>query len=453
MNQREEILSTLNVKKALSKLAIPSIAAMLINMIYSMTDTFFIGQLNDTTAMAAVMVVMPILLILGAVGGVFGAGGSVLMSIALGKKDADEVSNTFVITLISSLLIALLSSVLCTVFTKSLLVSFGASSNVIELATSYARIIFMGNIFTILNAVFNALVRAEGATGAATIGMVLGAVTNIILDPIFIFTFGMGISGAAIATTIGAVVSALYYSMFYLKHKSVITVEKKHFTFEGPKLGRIIALGLPSSLTSILMSISFALFNILGAQYGDAFIAATGLSTRIISMVIMVIIGLANGFQPLAGYCYGAKLYGRLKDAIRYTFIAATAFTSVSYVFLRFFDQEVIGLFTDIPEVLQACTLILKVLTTFLPLLGTVIIAIVLFVSLGKAKEAMILALTRQGFVLLPAMFILPHFLGKDGLIYAQALADFVSIIVCGVLLVGFKNEFQILVREKESLA
>ncbi|WP_240843217.1 MATE family efflux transporter [Acidaminobacter sp. JC074] len=435
MNQREEILSSMPVGRALYKLAIPSIAAMLINMIYSMTDTFFIGKLNDTTALAAIMVVMPILMILGAIGAIFGTGGAVIISMALGKKDYENVSKTFITTIVSSGLIAIVFSLLTSLFPANLLRTFGASELVMTYALQYARIIFIGNFFTIMNNVLNSLIRSEGATNISTIGMVIGALVNIVLDPLFIFYFDMGISGAALATTLGALVSAAYYINFYMRGKSVLSIDLKSYKYKLNKLKHIITLGVPSAMLSILMSLSFSLFNILGAKYGDTFIASMGLSTRVVALAIMILIGLSNGYQPLAGYAYGAGNFERLKKATLYTLITSVIISTASYLVFTNWGEKVLSLFSNVPETIIESVIILKAVSTFLPLMGVIITAITLFTALGKAKESMIIALTRQVIVLIPAMFILPLFFDKYGLIYAQPLSDLVSFIVCLILM------------------
>jgi len=311
------VLETMPVTQAIIHLALPSVLSMLVNILYNLTDTFFIGKLNDPYQVAAVSIALPLFTFQMAIAGIFGNGGGSYLSRLLGKKEyqaAHETATTAIFTsAVASILLGIVGILSIPLFLKAV----GASGNVIAPAYDYMFIILLGTPFIMLKFTLVQLLRAEGAAKAAMAGLFIGTGINIILDPLFIFVFKMGVTGAAVATVIGQAMGAGFYLYYYFSGRSLASPGLKYLCFKAETYRQILYIGIPASLSQIMMSIGNTISYKLAADFGDHAVAALGVAARVFSIPIFVFIGISVGVQALIGYNYGSHNYVRMKKAIR----------------------------------------------------------------------------------------------------------------------------------------
>ncbi|WP_152640001.1 MATE family efflux transporter [Clostridium aceticum] len=441
---RTMILESMPVKKAIWALALPTMVAMLIQVIYNMTDTFFIGKLNDPNMVAAISISMPIFMIIQAFGNIFAIGGASLISRLLGKGEKENASQAGAISFWSALAVCTMVSIIGLLFIEPILMFCGASENTIGYGKSYLMIMMLGSPFIGMQMAMGGLLRSEGATKESMIGMMAGSMLNILLDPIFILVLNMGIAGAAVATTIGNIVGFTYYIIFYLKKKGIISISYKHFTFDRHIFAEIFKIGIPASIGMILMSIGMAVANIFAAGFSDDVVAANGVVMRIASTAVMLCIGLAQGCQPLMGYSYGAKKYDRLLETIKRAIIVGTIMcTGFAGIFVAF-SETWIKIFINDAVVIELGVKILRVLVVSMPLLGVQMVLMIMFQSLGRTVESLIISLGRQGLFYIPALVIFSSLWGFNGFIFALPAADFATTFLSLTLFFMMRKKMQI---------
>ncbi|MEG0238282.1 MAG: MATE family efflux transporter, partial [Clostridium sp.] len=306
---KTSIMGDNNIGKVIWKFAIPGIIASLISAVYNIVDTGFIGMLNDTLAMAAVSVVFPLFILINAIGQMIGVGSSSYIARLLGSKDknsADEVAST---AIISSVIIGFIFTILILIFLEPILRLLGATDNVIPYALEYAKPIAIGASLPIMMPTLANIVRSEGNTKLSATAVALGAVINIVLDPILMFNFNMGVVGASVATVFSQFVSVALLLSYFITKKSYLKVEFKKFKLSKKIYREVVSVGTATFLTQALISISMGLLNIASKPYGDELIASFGIALKLSSLVMFVVIGYNQGFQPIASYNYGAKKY------------------------------------------------------------------------------------------------------------------------------------------------
>jgi len=439
-DHREEILAEWDVKRALIHLAIPSIIGMVINGVYNVVDTIFVGRLG-TESIGAVSVVFPFFMLIAGFGLAVGVGSASYISRLLGmgrKEEADQTATTALVTVV---VLGLVFAALGQIFLEPLLRIFGASDTILPHAVVYARALLIGAPIIMLKMTLNNVLRAEGSAHAAMIALVTGAVLNIILDPIFIFVFNMGILGASTATIVAQAVAAGYQLWFYFSGRSYVKIRLRQFRPAWHIYSQIIKIGTPIFVTQLLNSAAMAMINAAAAPFGDAAVASMGVVKRIMALGLFTVFGYAQGFQPVAGYNYGARNFDRLWQAIRFSLRISTAFTVTIAVLFIVFSQQIISWFSNDPEVLDIGGRALRALSAPFPLLGFQLVYFSLFQALGKALPAAVLSFSRQGLLLIPAVLLLPRFFGLDGVIFAQPLADALTIAVTAVLAVAVNRQ------------
>lgn len=441
--ERIKLLSETPVKTALIKLSVPSIIAMLINAIYNLADTFFIGQLNNEGAMAAVAVAFPILMLIGAVGGMFGIGGGSYLSRLLGEDEFEKANQTTSTSFFTSLILGLILTIPLYIFLEDILSVFGATSTIMPYAFDYTKILIIGNIITMTNMTMNNLLRAEGAAKQSMMSFLFGSGLNIILDPIFIFVFDMGVEGAAWATLIGKIVSFIYLISYYLRGKSIAKIAFKYFSPVKELYVEIFKIGIPSFVRQGLSSISMALINNSAMVYGDSVIAGLGVAMRVFSISYFLLFGFSTGFQPLAGYSYGAKKYKRLNESIKTSMLWATGISIIFFLVFIVAKEPILRAFSDVDEIVNYGIMIINAMLIFMPFIGFQTIATTLFQALGKGKEALVLSVARQGIFLIPAILVLPKMFGLNGIIYSQPLADGLTLIISIILYVRIMRKIK----------
>ena len=449
MKDNTKIFAEYKVPRAVAAMALPSMMGMLINIIYNLADTFFVGQTGDSNQVAAVSVSMPLFFFFLAIGNLFGIGGCAFISRSLGEGKKDKVKTISSFCIYGALVLGIFIGILFFFFREPLLYLVGASDNTIGFAQDYLKWVAVGAPFSVLSITVCNLVRGEGAAKISMVGSVLGQVVNVILDPIFIlgsgdklfgitlpFGLDMGVAGAAIATVLGNVFSVVFFLVYFLRGKSILSITPKRFSMKNGIAKGVINVGLPASLNNLLMSISNIIVNIVLVSYGDNAVAAMGVAMKANMLVIMLQIGLAQGVQPLIGYCYGAKNYTRMKKCMGFSIVCNIVIGTVMMLFYLVFRENVISMFIDDAEVVS---LGIKMLTAIMspgPVIGIMFVLNFAFQGMGKGIQSFILSVGRQGLVYIPLLFILNKLVGLDGIIWAQAAADFVCVIMSIIMFI-----------------
>lgn len=416
------------VSKLIAKLAVPTVISMLVTSIYNMADTFFVSQIN-TQASAAVGVVFPIMAIIQAFGFTLGMGSGSLVSIRLGQKrnsDANVIAST---AFFGSIFFGGIVTLFGNLFTPQILRFIGASETVLPYAQDYATYIFWGAPFICASFVMNNDLRSEGKAYLSMIALTSGGILNIILDPIFIYGFKLGISGAAIATLVSQFISFSILLSFYLRKKTVVRINIKNVSVKDGTLWKIICTGIPSLARQGLASIASILLNTSAAVYGDAAIAAMSIATKILMFVASIMIGIGQGFSPVSGYNYGAKRYDRVKKAYFFMVASGSSIMSFFAIIIFIFARQILHSFIDDQAAIDIGVVALRWQVSFIPLHPLIVGTNMLMQSTRHIKSATFLSMNRQGVFFIPAILILPRILGLTGVEISQFVADVCSAI------------------------
>lgn len=450
-NNKMNLLGNVPVPRALLAMGLPTMAGMLINALYSLADTYFVGDLG-TVQMAAVTVAYPLGQIIVGLGLLFGNGAAAYLSRLLGQDDRKTANAVASTALYSSIGISAIAILLSLFFLQPILRQFGALADIMPYALSYSRIYIAFSIFNVFNVTMNNIVSSEGAAKTAMFALMSGAVLNVILDPIFIYTLGLDVSGAAIATALSQMVSSSIYIIYILRKKSVFNFHIRECCFSRDILSEILKIGVPTLLFQLLTSISIAMINDAAKEYGGSALAAMGPVTKILSMGTLIVYGFLKGFQPIAGYSYGAKKYDRLLEAIRTATLWSTIFCVIFGLAAAIFSGPIMTQFTSgDTQMIQIGRQALQINGLSFMLFGVYTVYSFLFLVMGKAKEGCILGACRQGICFLPAILLLPRIFGLNGVILAQPVADVLSFVITIIMAVRLHRELRI-ARSKESL-
>ena len=426
------------VSKLVTKLAVPTTISMLVTSIYSLADTFFVSQLS-TSASSAVGIVFSLQTIVQAVGFTLGMGSGSLLARRLGeknKKAADTYASTAFFTAIAIGLIIMITGLL---FTPQIMTMLGATETNIDYTIAYGNYIIWGVPFICASFVLNNILRSEGKAALSMIGLTAGGIINIILDPIFIFTLNMETAGAALATLISQAISfILLISMFIFK-KSNINLSFRNISFRPKTYGEILVTGMPSLSRQGLASVATVLLNTSANPYGDAAIAAMSITTKVAMLVFCICIGIGQGFMPVAGYNYGAKMFDRVRKAFRFTLITDSVIMILLAVSIYIFAPQIMSIFrAEDATVIEIGTTAMRAQCLAMPFMATTIVANSLLQSVGKSLMATILSCCRQGLFFIPLILTLPSFLGLSGIEYSQAISDGLTFLVSVPFLIWF---------------
>lgn len=428
-----ELFEKLPIPKAIIKLALPTMLGMLVTIIYNLADTFFVGQLNDANQVAAVTIAMPVFMCLMSFGSIFGIGGGSYISRLLGQKRIQQCRQVSSVSFYSAFIVGIFCIAVGLLAINPILNAIGASEMTFDFAKSYLVIIIGGAPFVILSFSLGQTIRAEGAAKNAMLGMMLGTVLNIILDPILILYLKMGVAGAAYATIFANIVSVAYYVVYMLKKSKNLSVLPKDVHISGEIFKNIFLIGLPASVNTILYSFSNIVLNNFAAGYGDNVVAALGIVAKANMLPVMLLIGLAQGVQPLIGYNYASGNHTRMHSVIRTTGIAGTTIGVVFTILIFAASPYIIGAFLQDAQVIAMGTGFLRVNIISVPFMGCLFLMINTFQAMGNAVPSMILSVSRQGIVFLPVLIVSNAIIGLNGLVYAQPAAD-----ICSTLLAVF---------------
>ena len=428
--QKMELLGNAPISKALLAMGIPTMLGMLINALYNLADAYFVSGLGESQ-MGAISIVYPLGQVVVGLGLLFGNGAASYISRLLGQGKNEQANKVASTSLYCSLSTGTLLILFCFVFLKPILTLLGATESILPYAITYAGIYIISCIFNVFNVTMNNLVTSEGAAKTTMCALLAGAILNIVLDPIFIYTFELGVAGAAIATAISQVVSTLVYLHYLSTKKSIFRFHWKDCFFSRKIFSEIFKIGIPTLVFQLLTSLSISLINNTSGNYGDAAIAGMGVVTRLVSMGSLTVFGFMKGFQPIAGYSYGAGKYKRLRQAIRTSILWSTLFCIViGFAFFLFPTQILSQFTTGNVEMIQIGARSLRVNGITFMLFGYYTVYSSLFLALGKGKEGFLLGACRQGICFVPVILILPSIWGVKRILYAQPIADVFSFLI-----------------------
>ncbi|ENK1242826.1 MATE family efflux transporter [Clostridium sp. FAM 1755] len=447
-----EMMERESISKVLLKLSVPAIIAMLINAIYNIVDTMFVGMLNNTSAIAAVSIVYPLFMFIGAIGVMFGAGGASYLSRLLGEKKKEEADKTLTSTIIIGCIFSLIFTVISIIFLDKFLLMYGATETIMPYAREYGYTIVLGSVFTIGTGIMSNTIRAEGNSKYSMIATCIGGVINIILDPIFMFKFGMGIKGAAVATVISQIVSFIFLLRYYYSKKSYVRLAIKFFKPTFNMFFEILKIGIPIFVTQVLASFALGFMNLGAKPYGDSAVAAMGIVFRVMSIGFYIVFGIGQGFQPVAGYNYGAKNFTRLKEAVKLSIKWSIISGIVISILFIVFAEGCMLIFTRDREVINIGIKAFRAASLLFPLFGYVNTYAVLYQALGKALGAFILSISRQGIFYIPLMYILPKFMGLEGVIFCQTAADGLAFIETFIMATWLNKSLKKEMTEEDNL-
>ncbi len=428
--QKMELLGNAPISKALLAMGIPTMLGMLINALYNLADAYFVSGLGESQ-MGAISIVYPLGQVVVGLGLLFGNGAASYISRLLGQGKNEQANKVASTSLYCSLSTGTLLILFCFVFLRPILTLLGATESILPYAITYAGIYIISCIFNVFNVTMNNLVTSEGAAKTTMCALLAGAILNIVLDPIFIYTFELGVAGAAIATAISQIVSTLVYLHYLSTKKSIFRFHWKDCFFSRKIFSEIFKIGIPTLVFQLLTSLSISLINNTSSNYGDAAIAGMGVVTRLVSMGSLTVFGFMKGFQPIAGYSYGAGKYRRLRLAIRTSILWSTLFCIViGFAFFLFPTQILSQFTTGNVEMIQIGARSLRVNGITFILFGYYTVYSSLFLALGKGKEGFLLGACRQGICFVPVILILPSIWGVKGILYAQPIADVFSFLI-----------------------
>ena len=445
-----EKMTTQPIPRLITTLAVPTIVSMLITSIYNMADTFFVSQLG-TSATGAVGIVFSLMAIIQAVGFTLGIGSGSLISRMLGARKHAEAEKIASTGFFAAIAFGLLLTGFGLFFIDPLMALLGATKTILPYARDYAKYILLGAAVMSSSFVLNNVLRSEGKATLAMVGITAGGLLNIVLDPIFIFTFHLGIAGAAIATIVSQIISFLILLSCFLRHKSLLHLGFRNISWKWEDLSAIIKTGLPSFFRQGLASIATVMLNVNAAVYGDAAVAAMSVVGKVFMLILSVLIGFGQGYQPVVGFNYGAGCYQRVKQSFTFTTIVSFVMMGILAAAGFVFAPQVIQLFTKADaQVLEIGTYAMRAqcLALFIQPLG--VISNMTFQSIGKPAEATFLSACRQGVFFLPLIIILPRLWQLRGVELTQPLADVLTFIVCFPFLFKFFKELNQKIAEQE---
>lgn len=423
---------------AVIRMGLPLIAGMFIMVLYNWVDTYFIGLTKDDYQLAAVNLSYPVMMVMIALANMIGTGASSFIARCLGANNLAKAKHTlttgFVLTFINGILVSLIGLALLDKIVSGL----GAEEFTYEYTKQYVSIILIGSVFTMGSYTFSAFLRSEGSVKISMIGMVVGTIVNIILDPIFIFTLNMQIRGAAIATVLGNVAGALVSVIFYLSGKSLLKPSAKMLRPTAEIIKEIYWVGVPASLETLLTAAAYTVNNNLAVAYGPLTVAATGIAQKLISLGSYVYQGFASGVQPIMGYNYGAKNYTRMKAVLKAGVITVTTMELILMAAYGILAPTLVDIFTDSPEVIRIGAQAVRAMMLILPFVGSVSMCRMSFQAMGKPVYAFCITLVRQMILYIPLLIIFNKYFGFKGLIHAQPVTEAVMMAVSIMLLLRF---------------
>ncbi|MGL5346269.1 MAG: MATE family efflux transporter [Peptostreptococcaceae bacterium] len=445
---RDEKIST-----AIFKLSIPMVMGMMIQVLYNLVDTYFIGMLGDPNQLAASNISLPVFMMLMAIAGIVGSGSSSYISRCIGEKNYNEANKTISIATGILILMSLVVMIGGMAISPTLAKGLGANDATFNYTYKYIFIMFIGAIPVMCSYALGQLLRSEGNIMQSVIGLTLGTVVNIILDPVLIFGFKLEITGAAIATVIGQASTLIYFIYAYTCGKTTLKINLKKFKYDKVIFKEIFTIGIPASLNQMLMGVATVIANNIAIQYGTLTVAGMGVAMKIMTIGTFVFMGFSAGCQPLVGYNYGSKNIPRVKEIIQKGITITSIIGLCLALIFGIFANSLIGLFINDAEVINKGATILKALIISLPFVGGQMIATTSAQSMGKVIVAFILSISRQGILYMPLLILLNKTFGFSGFIYAQPITDIVMLFLSSILLFSILPKTNDKLEEKKDIS
>ena len=439
MQNDKNFLGTAPIGKLLLKLSIPTVIAQLINMLYNVVDRIYIGHIpgEGSLALTGVGVCMPIIMIVTAFAALISSGGAPRASICMGKQDnksAEQIlGNCFSLQIVVSIVL----TVVLLIWNKDLLMAFGASKNTLGYATDYMRIYALGTLFVQLTLGMNAFITAQGFTTTSMVSVLIGAICNITLDPVFIFVFNMGVKGAALATVLSQAISTIWVVVFLSGKKTQLHLRKKYMGLKPKIFLPCVALGLATFIMQASESVVTVCFNSSLLHYGgDIAVGAMTILTSVMQFAMLPLQGIAQGSQPIASYNYGAKNADRVKKTFRLLVITCLTYSTLLWAAVQIIPKVFVSIFTSDAKLVAFTAPMLKIYLGGLFLFGIQIACQITFTSLGKAVNSIIVAVVRKFVLLLPLIYIMPHVVSNPtiGVYMAEPIADIIAVLFTSVL-------------------
>lgn len=450
--QNKEILATEPIGKLFIKLSIPAILAQLVNLLYNIVDRIYIGQGISDIALTGVGLTFPLIMFISAFSSLCGMGGAPKAAIALGKGDQKEANKILGNSILVTIALAIVLTIILLIFNEPLLYAFGASENTIAFATDYMNIYAIGTIFVMVSIGLNAFITTQGFSKYSMLNVVIGAITNIILDPIFIFGFKMGVKGAALATIISQAVTSIMVISFLLSKKSKLKIDLESLTPDIKIILSCVALGLAPFIMQSTESILSICFNTSLQKYGgDTAVGAMTICTSLMMFAMMPLQGFTQGAQPIISYNYGAKNTFRIKKAFKILLITCLVYSSIYWAAVMLFPNVLAGIFTTETVLIEFATGALRIYMACICLFGIQIACQQTFISLGNAPISLFLVLLRKVFLLIPLIYILPLIFENkvDAVFLAEPIADFIAVTTT---FITFIIVFKKMIKKVESL-
>lgn len=437
-------MGTERIGKLLMQYAIPAIIAMTASSLYNMVDSIFIGHGVGPLAIAGLAITFPLMNLAAAFGSLVGVGASTLISVKLGQKDYTTAQHILGNVVSLNLLIGLLFTLVSLLFLDPILYFFGASDATLPYARDYMITILLGNVITHMYLGLNSVLRSAGHPQKAMAATILTVVINTLLDPLFIYTFHMGIRGAAIATVLAQVISLCWLIKIFCNKEELLHLKRGIYRLKMTLVENIIGIGLAPFFMNLASCFIVILINKgLKLYDGDLAIGAFGIVNRIVFLFVMIVMGLNQGMQPIAGYNFGAQHYHRVNQVMKYTVIAATLVTTTGFLVGELMPELAVSAFTTDAQLIQLSANGLQVVVLFFPIIGFQMVTSNFFQSIGMAKKAIILSLSRQVLILIPCLLILPLFWGVKGVWYSMPISDITASIIAGTMLYAQFKHFK----------
>ena len=434
------------VGKLLWKFSLPAIVGMLVNALYNVVDSIFVGNGVGEIGLTAVTIAFPIMLVLMAFGMLIGVGASTLVSIRLGEHNKAEAEHILGNALTMIAVLSLVLSVIGLFFLDPLLIALGAEPDVLPYARTFTRIVLAGNVFMHVGFGLNNIIRAEGNPRLAMATMLISAILNTILNPLFLFVMKLGIGGSALATVISQMVSAVWVLSHFFSKKSLLKFRLRNLRPDWRVVKDIIAIGMSPFFMQLAASVVTIIYNFSLIRFGgDLAVAAMGIINRVAMLMLMPIIGISQGAQPIIGYNYGAQQYYRVFEAVKKAMYAASGISFVGFLVVQIFDYQIVRLFNNNPELIAIGSQGLRTMLSMLPVIGFQVIAAQYFQAVGKAKFALLFTLSRQVLLLIPLIVVLPQLFGLTGIWLASPVADLFSTVLTGAFLYRELRSFNVI--------
>lgn len=437
MSRTEETLGQLSIGKLLLKYSIPAIIGMMVNALYNIVDRIFIGNIPGVGSLAitGLGITMPIITILLAFSMLIGIGATTNISIKLGQDKKEEAERIIGNAITLSLVVGIILTVVGLFFEDSILKAFGASNETLYYAKSYVNIILFGSVFSIMAFVLNSTIRGDGNPRLSATIMIVGCLINIVLDALFIFVFNMGIQGAAIATVISQMVTAVCGILYYVRGNSNLVFKVANLKLDKNIIKTIFSIGLsPFSMQLATSLVQVINNNALRTYGGDLAIGAMAAISSIMMVFLMPTFGIVQGAQPIIGFNYGKKQYDRAKKTYRLSVIASTIIFLVGAFIIQVFPEAVVGLFNKGDKLMEISVKGIRIYGLFLPLVSTSIVGSNYMQSIGKAKVSIFLSLLRQVILLVPMIIVLPNYFGLNGVWLAQPVSDIIAVAITALV-------------------